>query len=155
MVFFCAECKSRKAHPAYTVAFQRLEDDLFQGRGWLLHLGDRITALEIRLSASEKPTCALAGILQDTLSETVSRKNACGFDVSFPGTTDIQQRWKLVLVGNRTTLSLILRSLHRLLLWHRSSLAFQMMNSSHAASFEEDGECNPLSPGYSSLGSWW
>ena len=84
-----------------------------------------------------------------------SRKNACGFDVSFPGTTDIQQRWKLVLVGNRTTLSLILRSLHRLLLWHRSSLAFQMMNSSHAASFEEDGECNPLSPGYSSLGSWW
>ena len=38
------------------------------------------------------------------------------------------------------------RSLHPLLLWHRWSLSLQTMNSSHAASFEEDGECKQLQP---------
>ena len=69
-----AECAAQRVEISRLHSgVQRLEDDLFQGRGWLLHLGDRITALESACQRLRNQFAALAGILQDTLSETVSR----------------------------------------------------------------------------------
>ena len=51
----------------------RLEDELCHGRGWLAHLADRTAFLEQCIQQLSTKISALAGILQETLSETVSR----------------------------------------------------------------------------------
>ena len=69
-----AECAAQRVEISRLHGrIQRLEDDLCQGRGWLLHLGDRITALASTCQRLRNQLAALSGILRDTLSETVSR----------------------------------------------------------------------------------
>ena len=69
-----AECAAQRVEISrLRGGIQRLEDDLCRGRGWLLHLGDRITALESTCQRLRNQLAALSGILRDTLSETVSR----------------------------------------------------------------------------------
>ena len=55
----------------------RLEDELGHGRGWLTHLADRTTSLEQRIQQLSTKISALACIIQETLSEAVSRLKIC------------------------------------------------------------------------------
>ena len=52
---------------------QRLDDEVHQGRGWIIHLSDRTTYLEDYTQRLAIRIRALATLLRETLSETVQR----------------------------------------------------------------------------------